>query len=88
MFVRPHAQGGGIGRAILEQLVHDAAAEGYATVRLETLRFMTAAQASYRTVGFVDTTTFDGSETANTVLDPLTIFMKLDLACSTPDQHE
>jgi GNAT superfamily N-acetyltransferase len=88
MFVRPIAQGRGIGRAILEQLVHDAATDGYATARLETLQFMTAAQALYRTIGFVDTAAFDGSEAANTMLDPLTIFMKLDLARSIPNQHE
>jgi GNAT superfamily N-acetyltransferase len=80
MFVRPAAQGLGIGRAILARLVHDARAEGYATVRLETLRFMTTAQAMYRAFDFVEVVRFNGSEAANTVLDPLTIAMELDLA--------
>jgi GNAT superfamily N-acetyltransferase len=37
MYVRPPAQGHGVGRAILARLVQDARAERYATVRLETL---------------------------------------------------
>jgi GNAT superfamily N-acetyltransferase len=80
MYVRPAAQGLGVGRSILARLVQDARAEGYATVRLETLRFMTAAKAMYRAFDFVETARFDGSEAANTVLHPLTIFMELDLA--------
>jgi GNAT superfamily N-acetyltransferase len=79
MYVRPPAQGHGVGRAILARLVQDARAERYATVRLESLRFMTAARAMYRASGFVEVASFDGSETANTALEPLTIFMELDL---------
>jgi GNAT superfamily N-acetyltransferase len=79
MYVRPAAQGLGVGHAILAQLLQDASAEGYATVRLETLRFMTVAQAMYRSFGFVEVSGFDGSEAANTALEPLTIFMALDL---------
>ena len=41
---------------------------------------MTTAQAMYRAFGFVEVGRFDGSEAANTVLDPLTIAMQLDLA--------
>jgi ribosomal protein S18 acetylase RimI-like enzyme len=79
MSVRPPAQGLGVGRAILARLVHDARGERYTTIRLETLRFMTTAQALYRSFGFVDVAEFDGSEAANTVLGPLTIYMELDL---------
>jgi GNAT superfamily N-acetyltransferase len=79
MYVRPAAQGLGVGRAILARLVQDARAEGYATVRLETLRFMTTAQAMYRAFGFVEAPEFDGSEAANTVLAPITSYMTLDL---------
>lgn len=82
MYVRPAAQGLGVGRAMLARLVQDARAEGYATARLETLRFMTTAQALYRGFGFVEVARFDGSETANTVFEPLTIFMQLDLAAA------
>lgn len=80
MYVRPAAQGIGVGRAILTRLVQAARAEHYTTVRLETLRIMTAAQALYRTFGFVDVAKFDGSELADTVLEPLAIHMELDVA--------
>ncbi|HET9141250.1 GNAT family N-acetyltransferase [Actinophytocola sp.] len=80
MYVRPAAQGRGIGRAILTRLVRDAGAEGYTTVRLETLRFMTTAQSMYRAFEFVETAKFDGAETANTEFEPLTISMELNLA--------
>jgi GNAT superfamily N-acetyltransferase len=79
MYVRPAAQGAGVGQAILTRLVQDARAERYAIVRLETLRFMTTAIAMYRAFGFAEGRSFDGSETANTPLEPLTIFMELDL---------
>jgi GNAT superfamily N-acetyltransferase len=80
MYVRPAAQGRGVGGALIARLLQDARAEGYTTVRLETLRFMTTAQALYRALGFVDVPPFDGSEAAGTVVEPLTIFMALDLA--------
>jgi GNAT superfamily N-acetyltransferase len=79
MYVRPSAQGLGVGRALLTRLVVDARAEGYATARLETLRFMTAALAMYRASDFVEVAMFDGSEAANTVFEPLTTWMELDL---------
>ena len=84
MFVRPAAQGLGVGRAILHRLLQDASAEGYATVRLETLRFMTTARAMYRAAGFVEAARFAGSEAAGTALDPLTIALQLDLAAGHP----
>lgn len=80
MYVRPAAQGRGVGRGLLARLLQDARAEGYTKARLETLPFMTTAQAMYRAFGFVEVATFDGSETAGTGLEPLTIFMELDLA--------
>jgi hypothetical protein len=45
---------------------------------------MSAAQALYRSFDFVRAARFEGSETANTVLDPLTIAMELDLAKASP----
>ncbi len=81
MYVRPAAQGRGVGRALLARLPQDGRAEGYTTVRLETLRFMTRAQALYRAFEFVDVARFDGSEVANTVLELLTIFM--ETRCTT-----
>jgi GNAT superfamily N-acetyltransferase len=75
MYVRPAAQGRGVGRAILTRLLRDARAEGYATVQLETLRFMTTAQALYFAAGFVEAERFAGSEVAGTGLEPHTIYM-------------
>jgi GNAT superfamily N-acetyltransferase len=83
MYVRPAAQGRGVGRAILARLVQDARAEGYATVRLETVRFMTTALAMYRAFGFVEVAMFEGSEAATAAVDQFTIFMELDLAGRT-----
>ena len=80
MFVRPAARGLGVARSVLVRLLQDARAEDYATVRLETLRLMTAARAIYRAFGFVEIAKFEGSEIANIVLGPLTIAMELDLA--------
>ncbi|HEY9349663.1 MAG TPA: GNAT family N-acetyltransferase [Acidothermales bacterium] len=88
MYVRPEAQGVGVGRAILARLVHHARAERYTTIRLETLRLMTNAQAMYRAFGFVEVPRFDGSEVANTVLEPFTIFMELDLDVDPADRHQ
>jgi GNAT superfamily N-acetyltransferase len=79
MYVRPIAQGHGVGRALLDHLLADAAQIGYSSVRLETLLFMNAAQALYRGHGFVETTPFAGSETAGSELHPITLFMALDL---------
>jgi ribosomal protein S18 acetylase RimI-like enzyme len=84
MYVRPAARGLGVGRALLLRLIEDATAEAYTIVRLETLRLMTTAQALYRTVGFVETPRFDGSEVADTALGPITIFMSLDLRAGPP----
>jgi GNAT superfamily N-acetyltransferase len=78
MYVRPAGQGLGAGRAILTRLVTDARALGYETVRLETVRFMTTAQALYRAFGFVEVERFDGSEAVAAALGPFAIFMQLD----------
>lgn len=79
MFVRPSSQGFGIGRAILDGLLEHATTTGFTTVRLETLRFMTEARALYARAGFATTEPFVGSEAANTVLEPFTIYMELHL---------
>jgi GNAT superfamily N-acetyltransferase len=79
MYVRPVVRGRGVGRALLQRLVDDARAEGYRTARLESLRFMIEAHALYRSLGFVDTEMFDGSEAAMSGLEGVTCFMQLEL---------
>jgi ribosomal protein S18 acetylase RimI-like enzyme len=80
VYVRPAARGLGVGRAILTRLLQEARAERYEIVRLETLRFMTSAQAMYRAFDFVEIGRFEGSEAASAALEPHTIFMELELA--------
>jgi ribosomal protein S18 acetylase RimI-like enzyme len=79
MYVRPAARGLGVGRELLARLVEDARAERYATVRLETVEFMTTALAMYREFGFVETESFE-SEAASAGVEQVTISMELDLA--------
>jgi GNAT superfamily N-acetyltransferase len=58
MYLQPHARGIGAGRRLLEQLLNDARAIGYEIVRLESLKFLAAAHALYRSVGFVEITPY------------------------------
>jgi GNAT superfamily N-acetyltransferase len=58
MYVQPHVRGIGAGRRLMEQLLTDARAIGYETVRLESLKFLSAAHALYRSVGFVEITPY------------------------------
>lgn len=52
MYLLPAARGRGAGRALIGQCMQAAAAAGYGTMYLETLRSMGAAQALYQSVGF------------------------------------
>ncbi len=54
MYVKPHVRGAGAGRRLVERLLADARAMGYEGVRLESLKFLAAAHALYRSVGFVE----------------------------------
>jgi GNAT superfamily N-acetyltransferase len=54
MYVQPHVRGVGAGRLLLQQLLSDARAIGYEVVRLESLKFLSAAHALYKSVGFAE----------------------------------
>ncbi len=54
LFVRPTCRGAGVGRALVAAALDQARDFGYATVRLDTLRFMEGAQTLYRSFGFHD----------------------------------
>jgi len=86
MYVQPHVRGVGAGRSLVERLLEDAAALGYTTVRLESLRALAAAHALYRSVGFREVEPYpDNSMSA--YQDPATlaryresaVFMELSL---------
>jgi GNAT superfamily N-acetyltransferase len=79
MYVRPHARGRGIGRAILERLLADARTIGYRVARLETGTFMVEAHALYRSLGFQDRPMFDNNEASLSGLQPFMLFMELRL---------
>lgn len=58
MYVQPEVRGLGAGRRLLERLLDDARAIGYHAIRLESLKFLSAAHALYRSVGFIDITPY------------------------------
>lgn len=86
MYVQPHVRGAGAGRLLLQQLLSDARAIGYEAVRLESLKFLSAAHALYTSVGFADITPYaDNSMTTYQPRDTIdryrssAVFMELRL---------
>jgi GNAT superfamily N-acetyltransferase len=65
MYVQPHVRGVGAGRLLLQQLLSDARAIGYETVRLESLNFLSAAHALYKSVGFAEITPYSENSMTN-----------------------
>lgn len=61
MYVRPETRGQGAGRLIVERLIADARAIGYRKLRLESLKFLAAAHALYRSAGFVEIDAYAGN---------------------------
>lgn len=61
MYVRPACRGKGIARLLVNQLIADARAIGYRTLRLESLKFLGAAHALYHSAGFVDIDPYAGN---------------------------
>jgi GNAT superfamily N-acetyltransferase len=62
MYVQPHVRGVGAGRLLLQRLLSDARAIGYEAVRLESLKFLSAAHALYKSVGFAEITPYAGKQ--------------------------
>lgn len=52
MYVRPALRRRGVGRALVAAAVAEMRAAGFATLRLDSARFMNAAHSVYRTAGF------------------------------------
>jgi putative acetyltransferase len=74
MYVDAAWRGTGVGRALLERVITSARERGYRQLRLGTLRDMVAAQALYRSLGFVPIERYREDEMIDTC------FFELDLA--------
>ena len=78
MFVDPNFRRVGAGRALLAGLLAEARKAGYKKFRLDSPKFMEAAHALYRSVGFRDIAAYPEMEIPEEFKDYL-LFMELDL---------
>ena len=79
MSVDPTFRKNGAGRAVLQALLSAAREGGYRRVRLDSPKFMTAAHALYRSVGFTDIPAYPEVEIPAEFRQYL-VFMQLDLS--------
>lgn len=73
LYVPPAACGSGAGRALAEAIVAEARRRGYRTMRLDTLPTMRAAQALYRSLGFVETERYNENPVAGVLFFELAL---------------
>lgn len=73
LYVRPGCQGKGVGRLLIEQVIHDAKLIGYKHIRLDTFPFMDNAIRLYRKYGFFDIERYNDNPAFTAV------YMQLDL---------
>jgi putative acetyltransferase len=74
LYVRPAYRSGGVGRLLVERVIHEAATAGYRRMRLDTLPTMEAALALYRRLGFREIAPY----TANPVKGAVFLEAQLD----------
>jgi GNAT superfamily N-acetyltransferase len=79
MYVDPSFRKIGAGRAIIQSLINAAKESGYKIVRLDSPKFMEAAHALYRSVGFKDIPVYPEVEIPEEFRQYL-LFMELDLS--------
>lgn len=73
MYVRPAHRGQHLGRLLITQVLTDARAIGYATMKLDTDPRLAAANALYKSLGFTPTPKFNNDP------DPCTLYLALRL---------
>jgi ribosomal protein S18 acetylase RimI-like enzyme len=76
MYVRAEARGKGVAKGLMTACLERMREDGYASVRLETVTFMTDAIALYEAFGFTRSGPF---WTVPLSLQPITIFMERKL---------
>lgn len=62
MYVKPEFRKKGIGRSLLQAIIHEARQIGYSKIRLDTAPFAKEAQALYRSLGFQEIEPYAESE--------------------------
>jgi putative acetyltransferase len=66
LYVRPDYRAFGLGRRLVEAVIAAARSAGYRELRLDTLASMTAAQALYRRLGFIEISPYNDTHLPGT----------------------